>query len=70
MILDWRKAALGLPATLITGLADRHRGVGFDQLAVIESGTGDAHLRFFNADGSVSAACGNATRCIGRYLIG
>ena len=54
---------------MITGLADRHRGVGFDQLAVIESGTGDAHLRFFNADGSVSAACGNATRCIARYLM-
>ena len=69
VILDWRKAALDLPATLITGLADRHRGVGFDQLAVIESGTGDAHLRFFNADGSVSAACGNATRCIARYLM-
>jgi diaminopimelate epimerase len=69
VILDWRKAALDLPAILITGLADRHRGVGFDQLAVIESGTGDAHLRFFNADGSDSAACGNATRCIARYLM-
>ena len=69
VILDWRKAALDLPAILITGLADRHRGVGFDQLAVIESGTGDAHLRFFNADGSASAACGNATRCIARYLM-
>jgi diaminopimelate epimerase len=49
-------------------LADRHRGVGFDQLAVIEpDAAADLSLTFFNADGSPSAACGNATRCIARY---
>ncbi|MEM8580499.1 MAG: diaminopimelate epimerase, partial [Pseudomonadota bacterium] len=48
----------------------RHRGVGFDQLAVIGPGqNADAHLTFFNADGSTSAACGNATRCIARMLM-
>ena len=69
VILDWRKANFNLPTALITGLADRNYGVGFDQLAIIESGADDAHLRFFNADGSASAACGNATRCIARYLM-
>ncbi|MCC5972577.1 MAG: diaminopimelate epimerase [Rubellimicrobium sp.] len=49
-------------------LSDRHRGVGFDQLAVIEDPAGaDLHLTFLNADGSASAACGNATRCIARF---
>jgi diaminopimelate epimerase len=43
--------------------------VGFDQLAVIETAGADADLAltFFNADGSLSAACGNATRCIARW---
>jgi diaminopimelate epimerase len=59
-----------LTANQIVAIADRHRGIGFDQLAIIATSTaGDAHLTFFNADGSGSAACGNATRCIARYLM-
>jgi diaminopimelate epimerase len=55
-------------AALAIALADRHRGVGFDQLAVIsDSNEADLQLTFWNADGSLSAACGNATRCIARY---
>jgi diaminopimelate epimerase len=55
----------------VRALGDRHRGVGFDQLATINPGTdgADAHLVFYNADGSTSAACGNATRCIARHLM-
>jgi diaminopimelate epimerase len=50
---------------LARALGDRHRGVGFDQLAVIDDGRDtDLRLTFWNADGSLSAACGNATRCI------
>jgi len=72
-------------ASVIRALADRHRGVGFDQLVVIvpeggaggggagDGGAGDggaaAALRFFNADGSPSGACGNATRCVARHLM-
>jgi len=63
---DARQRALDLTADLITRLADRHRGVGFDQLAVIEDGL---RLRFYNADGSTAGACGNATRCIARWLM-
>ncbi len=50
---------------LARALGDRHRGVGFDQLAVIETGQdADLTLTFFNADGTTAGACGNATRCI------
>ncbi len=60
---------VAMTPALVRAIADRHRGVGFDQLAVISTGTADAHLTFYNADGSGSAACGNATRCIARYLM-
>jgi diaminopimelate epimerase len=72
VVLDQR----GLPPSavsprLASALADRHRGVGFDQLALVrddDSGA-DVRLDFLNADGSPSAACGNATRCIARWLM-
>lgn len=69
VVLDGRARDPGLTPALITAIADRHRGIGFDQLAVISQGMGDAHLTFYNADGSTSAACGNATRCIARHLM-
>ncbi|WP_233252479.1 diaminopimelate epimerase [Maritimibacter sp. 55A14] len=69
VVLDARARPVALDAPLIRAIADRHRGVGFDQLAVIEAGAGDARLRFFNADGSVAQACGNATRCVARHLM-
>ena len=68
VVIDARVAPLEVTADLARALADRHRGVGFDQLAVIESDpSADVALTFFNADGSNSAACGNATRCIARH---
>lgn len=69
VVIDARHRADGLSQALVTAIADRHRGVGFDQLAVIENGAADAHLIFYNSDGSTSAACGNATRCIARKLM-
>ncbi|WP_299165336.1 diaminopimelate epimerase [uncultured Tateyamaria sp.] len=63
VVVDARAHDVALDAVLVRALADRHRGVGFDQLAVISEGT-DLTLTFYNADGSHSAACGNATRCI------
>lgn len=54
---------------LARAVGNRHTGVGFDQLAVITDGIGDAHLTFHNSDGSLSAACGNATRCIARHIM-
>lgn len=68
VVLDARFRLVNMTPALALALADRHRGVGFDQLAVITPGK-DAHLTFFNADGSLSAACGNATRCIARMIL-
>ncbi|NPD18547.1 diaminopimelate epimerase [Rhodophyticola sp. DY48A3-103] len=68
VVIDARATGAGVSAALARALADRHRGVGFDQLAVIETGNGaDLDLTFYNADGSTAGACGNATRCIARY---
>jgi diaminopimelate epimerase len=50
-------------------IGDRHRGVGFDQLAVIRRGQGRIGLDFWNPDGSRADACGNATRCVARLLM-
>lgn len=72
VVIDRRRGG-GPPITadLARAIGDRHRGIGFDQLALIEPGGegATASLRFWNADGSVSATCGNATRCIARYLM-
>ncbi len=70
VVLDGRARRFDVTPSLAIALADRNRGVGFDQLALIENrGTGDAHLTFYNSDGTTSGACGNATRCIGRFLM-
>jgi diaminopimelate epimerase len=69
VVIDARERNIELSDKIISGIADRHFGVGFDQLAVISTGESDAHLSFYNSDGSESFACGNATRCIARYLM-
>ncbi len=70
VVFDRREGGGAVTEALARALGDRHRGVGFDQLAVIEADAeADARLVFFNADGSLSAACGNATRCIARHLM-
>ncbi|WP_417679275.1 diaminopimelate epimerase [Pseudodonghicola sp.] len=71
VIIDARLQPVYLPPRLVQAIAHRNFGVGFDQLAVIHPGRdgADAHLIFYNADGSTSAACGNATRCIARHLM-
>ncbi len=69
VIVDARAQAVAVTPALARGIGHRQFGVGFDQLAVIEAGDVDANLVFYNADGSTSAACGNATRCIARFLM-
>ncbi len=67
VVIDARGGARTVTPALARALGDRHRGVGFDQLAVVETGEdSDLTLTFWNADGSTSGACGNATRCIAR----
>ncbi|MEM6595369.1 MAG: diaminopimelate epimerase [Pseudomonadota bacterium] len=68
MVIDQRGGGAVVTPALARALGDRHRGVGFDQLAVLHDvEDADIALTFYNADGSTAAACGNATRCIAQY---
>ncbi len=70
VVIDERDGVSRVTPEIVMDMADRHRGVGYDQLAVLtRRNDADVHLTFYNADGSTSAACGNATRCIARYLM-
>lgn len=70
VVLDLRDGAPPPGPATIRALGDRHRGVGFDQLALVAPDAGSAaRLIFHNPDGSRSGACGNATRCIARWLM-
>lgn len=53
----------------IAKLADRHLGIGFDQLLLIEPAMqADFFCRIFNADGSEAEQCGNGLRCVARFI--
>lgn len=57
------------PEKLSIKLSDRHFGVGGDGIVLIlPSEVADFRMRMFNADGSEGKMCGNATRCIGKYV--
>lgn len=57
------------PEELSIKLSDRHFGVGGDGIVLIcASSVADAKMRMFNADGSEGKMCGNAIRCVGKYL--
>lgn len=57
------------PGELSVRLSDRHKGIGGDGVVLIcPSKTADARMRMFNADGSEGNMCGNAIRCVGKYL--
>ncbi len=57
------------PNELAIRLSDRHFGIGGDGIVLImPSETCDFRMRMFNADGSEGKMCGNATRCIGKYV--
>lgn len=57
------------PEKVSAVLSDRHKGIGSDGLVLImPSDKADFRMRIFNADGSEAMMCGNATRCIGKYV--
>jgi len=61
--------AIKSPEVLSTFLSDRHYGVGGDGVVLIlRSDMADAKMRVFNLDGSEGKMCGNAIRCVGKYL--
>jgi len=57
------------PGRLAVAMADRHFGVGSDGLVLIlPSRRADCRMRMFNADGSEAEMCGNAIRCVAKFL--
>lgn len=74
VVIDARDRPLALSADAVRALAARHTGVGCDQLIVMEPAadhrTADLFMRIYNADGGEVDACGNATRCVAKLLIG
>ena len=67
VVLDGRESAIPvIDAALARALADRHTGIGCDQLVVLGPSTrADLAMRIFNSDGSEVEACGNASRAVG-----
>jgi len=71
MVLNATCVPISLTAEQIRLLADRHFGVGFDQLLVVEAAqhhTVDFNYRIFNADGTEVEQCGNGARCFALYV--
>lgn len=70
VVIDGRGGAAAPDDETVRAMGDRHRGIGFDQLALIlDDAQADAAIRFYNTDGSISGACGNATRCVADLLM-
>jgi diaminopimelate epimerase len=71
VVLDARESLSLLDVAHIHAMADRHTGIGFDQLLTIESARDPSCLAAYsirNADGSIAEQCGNGARCIGAWL--
>jgi len=72
VVLDGRTRPLVLTELQVKLIADRRRGIGCDQLIILEPARmaqADLFMRIRNPDGSESAACGNATRCIAAQVM-
>ena len=71
VVLDLISQNVQLRPKQIRELADRHTGVGFDQLLTISPPTNpelDFFYRIYNADGSEAGQCGNGARCVLRFV--
>jgi len=72
MVIDGVTQSVELTASDIEKWSNRHFGIGFDQLLLIEPPTRpdrDFRYRIFNADGSEVENCGNGARCFARYVL-
>jgi len=71
VVLDARARPLELSASQVRAVADRRFGVGCDQLLIIEpaQADGDVFMAVRNADGGVSASCGNGARCVAAVVM-
>lgn len=71
VVLDGVRATLDITPARIRALANRHMGIGADQVLVVEPASradADFRYRIFNADGSEVEHCGNGARCFVRYV--
>ncbi|WBO21431.1 diaminopimelate epimerase [Sphingomonas abietis] len=69
VVFDARVAPVEITPARAHAIADRHTGIGCDQLIVIEPSTvATARMRIWNGDGSEVESCGNATRCVAMLL--
>jgi diaminopimelate epimerase len=71
VVIDAISQSISLTTAQIRRLGDRHFGVGFDQLLLVErSSRSDAEFRYriYNADGSEVEQCGNGARCFARFV--
>ena len=70
VVIDGVNQSLSLSSTQLHHLADRHFGIGCDQILLIEPAEGEVDFRYriFNADGGEVEQCGNGARCFGRYV--
>ena len=72
MVIDGVTQSVELTPERIERWADRHFGIGFDQLLLVEPPTRpdrDFRYRIFNADGSEVENCGNGARCFARFVV-
>ena len=72
VVIDAINQTVDLSAAQICFIADRHFGIGCDQLLLVEppvSANADFKYRIFNADGSEVAQCGNGARCFARFVL-
>jgi len=71
MVIDLISQSASIKPKQIRALADRHSGIGFDQLLLVgppQNPDADFRYRIFNADGSEVEQCGNGARCFGRFV--
>ena len=71
-VLDGISQSIDLSAEQVRLMADRHLGIGFDQLLLVEASTradADFRYRIFNADGGEVEQCGNGARCFVRFVL-
>lgn len=69
VVIDAISPSFSLSSLPVAKLADRHTGIGFDQLLLIEkSKKADFFCRIFNADGSEAEQCGNGLRCVALFI--
>jgi len=72
VVLDGRYQTISLSPQQIQAIGNRHTGVGFDQLVILEQppqpDQADVFMQIYNQDGSQAGACGNVSRCVAKLL--